>query len=283
MFPGSDALAQGLYTMFKFIFSPDLAGGITDLQKTIATFNVAAYGLAGDINSTIIKPIAAVVLAIILVLELARISSRFDGDQKLAVQQVATAMIKAVLVIIAIQNVDLILGAINQVGDNAISAVAAPGSLSSSQSYPSVQEIQEADLPSQLFTGGLLIIPWLLALIAGIILKVIVFVRFAEIYVLSAAATLPLVFMAHPETKSIAVGYLKKYAAAVLQGLMIIIMVKVFVELKKAGLGGGGSSISGSDLLGTTLNAVPNMALSSVVFLFLIIASGRLARALVGE
>ena len=284
MFPELD-MSEGLASMFKFVMNPDFGGGVDDVQKTVAEFNEAAYDLAIGLNSSVIKPIAATILAIILVLELARIGSRFDGDQKLGVQQVATAMIKAILVIIAIQNVDMILGAINQVGDTAISAAGGGGNpdIGSSVSYPSAEELKEAGLPAQVITAGILLVPGLVNIIASIVLKVIVFVRFAEIYVLSAAATLPLVFIAHPETKAISVGYLKKCGAAVLQGVVIIIIVQVFQAFKSAGGLGSGKSISATDLIGTTFAALPAMTLSSIVFLFMIISSGRLARALVGE
>lgn len=282
MFPGNDLLAQGLAALFELVFGKNLLGGVTDLQSTIAGMNGGAYAFAKSINSTVVKPIAATILAIILTLDLARIGSRIDGDQKLGVQMVATSIIKACLVVVAIQNVDLILGAINQVGDTLIQSI----SLSSTSGFgggaPGVEELKTVDLFGQLGTLVALLIPALFGVIASVALKVVVFVRFAEIYVLSAAATLPLVFMGHPETKGIAIGFLKKYAAAVLHGVILLITLKMF-EFFGSKLGGGGGGISADNLIGTTFEAWPSMILSSAVFLFFVFSSGKLAHALLGD
>lgn len=277
--PGNDFLANGLFTLFNLVLSPNLFDGVGKLTTTVANYNTDAYAFANNINSTIVKPIAATILAIILVLDLARIGSRVDGDQRLGVQMVATSVIKAVLVIIAIQNVHLILGAINQVGDTVIKTVGASTGGTLSNSVPSEDELKTVDLMGQLGTMVVLLIPALLGVIASIVLKVVVFVRFAEIYVLSAAATLPLVFMGHPETKGIAVGFLKKYAQAVLQGVILIIVLHIFTLFKL----GNGVKIDAANLIGSTVQAWPGLFLGSAVFLFFIISSGRFARALVGE
>lgn len=275
-----DSIADGLLQMFKMILTPNLLGGISDLSKTVTQFNGSAYSFATSINSTVIKPIAATILAIVLVLELARIGARFDGDQKMGVQQVASAIIKAVLVVVAIQNVDLILKAINEVSDRAIVAISASNATSGQIALPSKDTIEGAGMLQQLGTFGVLLIPFLLSVAASIVVKIIVFVRFAEIYVLTAAATLPLVFMAHPETKGISVGYLKKYASAVLQGVVLLIIVKIFTYFKVTP---AFTKITSDNLLGTTAEQFPALILGSVVFIVLVVSSGKLARALVGE
>ena len=127
----------------------------------------------------------SIVVAIILVLELARVSSsRFDGDSKTGVQVIASIMIKAAMLIIAIQNVDLILGAINEIGDTIIALLSVG---SPATQVTSAADIDSLDMGTLEQVGAMIIlfIPWLIAIVAGIAVKLVVLLRFAKVYILS--------------------------------------------------------------------------------------------------
>lgn len=262
--------------MLEDIFSNTFLISSDALSKEISGYNETAFALANTINDTAVKPIAAIVVAIILVLELARVSSRFDGDSKAGVQVIASIMIKAAMLIIAIQNVDLILGAINEIGDTIIASI---GGITSDQ-VTSAADIDSLDMGTLEQVGAMIIlfIPWLIAIVAGIAVKLVVLLRFAEVYILSAGATLPLAFLGHEDTKQIAIGYLKRYATAVLHGVMILVVIAIYSALQI-----GGSNIPEDFSLSEVMKSFGDFLLGPVLFLFLIFGSGKFARALVGE
>ena len=88
---------------------------VADLLKTPAEYNAGMYQLSLTIARSAVKPIASTILAILCVLELARVSTRADGDRELGVKLVAMAMFKLVLVFTAAQHSELMLKAIDEI------------------------------------------------------------------------------------------------------------------------------------------------------------------------
>lgn len=106
-----------IVSMLETILGGTFAGGTDSLATSVADYNTGAYDFARNVNDVAVKPIVASIVAIILTLELVRISSRYEGDSRSGTQVVAATILKATLLIIAIQNVDLILDAMNEVGE----------------------------------------------------------------------------------------------------------------------------------------------------------------------
>lgn len=268
-----DILSHMLETLWgaSFVTNADA------LSAAIAQYNTQAFNFARSINNIVVKPIAAVVVAIILVLELSRVASRFDGDSKTGVQVIASVMLKAALLIIAIQNVDLILDAINEVGDTMTKNIT-PLVRDRTTEASNIAAMDQGVVES-LGSMIVLMMPYLLALLASIGVKLIVLVRFAEIYILSAAATLPLAFFGHDDTKQIAIGYLKRYATAVLHGVTIMLVIAIYAMLPIDGMNIGTDDFSLMD----AIEHLPDLLLGPLLLLFLVFSSGKFARALVGE
>lgn len=82
---------------------------VADLLKTPAEYNADMYQLSLTVALSAVKPIASTILAIMCVLELARVSTRADGDRELGVKLVAMAMFKLTLVFTAAQHSELML------------------------------------------------------------------------------------------------------------------------------------------------------------------------------
>lgn len=272
-----------IIAMLEAILGGNFATGSEALETSVASYNSTAYDFAQTVNATAVKPVAASILAIILVLELARISTRYEGDSKSGTQVAAAAILKAVLVVVAIQNVDLILAAINEVGELIIADTSelTPDVTSAGVSDTIREAVNDMSTIDKAGLMLVLFIPWLLSILGGVALKIVIFIRFAEIYILSAAATLPLVFMAHPETKSIAVGYLRRYGGAVLHGAMIIIIVAIYSAFQFDGIDLG--AVTSDNLLSTMVSNIGLLIAGPVFFLFLVFGSGRLARSMLGD
>ena len=96
---------------------------VADLLKTPAEYNAGMYQLSLTIARSAVKPIASTILAILCVLELARVSTRADGDRELGVKLVAMAMFKLVLVFTAAQHSELMLKAIDEIGEGVMGGI----------------------------------------------------------------------------------------------------------------------------------------------------------------
>ena len=96
---------------------------VADLLKTPAEYNAGMYQLSLTVARSAVKPIASTILAIMCVLELARVSTRADGDRELGVKLVAMAMFKLTLVFTAAQHSELMLRAIDEIGDSVLGGI----------------------------------------------------------------------------------------------------------------------------------------------------------------
>lgn len=263
----------------------------TLLTTEVSQYSAAAYDLAKNLNTVAVTPVAAVIVAIMVVLELARNSSRIEADSQLGAKIIAGTMFKAALLVIVLQVSWDFIEAINEIGDQ-LAAKAADfvqlgpqsneGAALSEDVKAAINDAGNAEKTAVIL---ILFVPWLVAIVASIAVKIIVILRFAEIYVLSAAVVLPLAFASHPETRSIAVGYLRKYGAVVLQGFMLIVIFGVYAMLQSNVLGNPLDSIANDPggILSGIVNSIGDMLLAPLTLIFLMFGSSRLARALVGE
>ena len=179
---------------------------VADLLKTPAEYNAGMYKLSLTIAGTAVKPIASTILAILCVLELARVSTRADGDRELGVKLVAMAMFKLVLVFTAAQHSELMLKAIDEIGEGVLGGIhtAAPttGSASGLGLGDSMRDaIDSAGTFGQIPCLILLIIPFLVSKGATIVVTVVILLRFVQIYMLTAFNPLPIAFIAQEETR----------------------------------------------------------------------------------
>ena len=74
----------------------------------------------------------------------------------------------------------------------------------------------------------MLLLPFVITIAAQVVIQVMVILRFVELYVMTAFASLPIAFLGHPDTKSMEISYLQKYAAASLQAATLMIAVAMY-------------------------------------------------------
>lgn len=269
-----------LKNMLEALFSMD-TNSLSDLSKGLSSYNATAYNAVTGIHKAAVVPVSSVVISIILVLELARNASHIEGDQQMGVKIIAGTMFKAALLVIAAQNSLLLLDAINEVASKVAGGIDAQPE--------KVRELPE-NVTSSIGDAGnvdkagmlmLLIIPFLISLAAKLVVQIMVILRFAELYMLTAFASLPIALIGHPDTKSMGVGYLQRYAAVGLQGATLLLAVKVYALLDPSGpIPAVGDKQS---LSGWIVNNYGTFLLAPVLLMMLVLASGRISKALVGQ
>lgn len=139
--------------------------GVEDLLKGPAEYNDALYSAVEAIHMAAVKPITALVLAIMFTLMLANTSTRAQGDRELGVRIIAATMFKSVLILVATQNTTLILQALNSLGStlagSASSIDAAGGGNTANLGDQLRDSIASAGMVKQLGMMVILLIPWL--------------------------------------------------------------------------------------------------------------------------
>lgn len=261
----------------------------TKLNKGIDEFNTTAYEFITNLHSTAVLPITSVIISIILVLELARTATHMEGDHQLGVKIIAATMFKSALLVVAAQNSTLFLNAINEVSTNIITGIGASktsygpetSDTLEKQIIPLVSDLDTADQAGMIM---MLLIPYLLVKAAEIIIYIMIFFRFAELYAMTAFSSLPIAFLGHPDTKSMGISYLQKYAAVSLQGATLMLAVAVYNAIVSNKFVDDFRVIGKSpNLADWTFVHYREFIIAPILLIILILSSGKLAKALVGQ
>ena len=263
-------------------------GNTDDLLLSPEQYNSALYQGAITIHNTAVKPITAIVLSVMFVIMLASSSTRVEGDRELGVRIIAATMFKCALVLVVAQNAVLILNAINSIATTVASTansvdVGGTAGVGSQIGDAMRDDIADAGMVKQLGMLVILLIPFIVAEVGGVLATVLVFVRFLQLYMLSAFASLPLAFFGHEDTKQIGVGYLKRYATTALQGVMLIIAVKLYQALLSGWLGNSVHYDGTTDMWNFVIGNFGSFLVAPAVLIFLLFGSNSLAKAIVGE
>lgn len=261
----------------------------TKLNEGIDKFNTTAYEFITNLHSTAVLPITSVIISIILVLELARTATHMEGDHQLGVKIIAATMFKSALLVVAAQNSTLFLNAINEVSSKIITGIGASNThygpeksdTLEKQIIPLVSDLDTADQAGMIM---MLLIPYLLVKAAEIVIYVMIFFRFAELYAMTAFSSLPIAFLGHPDTKSMGISYLQKYAAVSLQGATLMLAVAVYNAIVSNKFVDDFRVIGKSpNLASWTFSHYREFIIAPILLIILILSSGKLAKALVGQ
>ena len=225
---------------------------VADLLKTPAEYNAGMYQLSLTVARSAVKPIASTILAIMCVLELARVSTRADGDRELGVKLVAMAMFKLTLVFTAAQHSELMLQAIDSAG-------------------------WMGQIPCLI----LLLIPFLVSKGATIVVTVVILLRFVQIYMLTAFNPLPIAFIAQEETRQWGINYFKQYASLVFQCATLYLAILMYRTLVGGTLNPSKFK-DGDSLSGWVMDNFTGLLLASVMLIGIVMAANSVAKKLFG-
>lgn len=259
---------------------------VADLLKTPAQYSSEMYELSLSVARTAVKPVASTILAIMCVLEIARVSTRADGDRELGVRLIAMAMFKLVLVFTAAQHCELMLKAIDEIGQSVMNGIhtAAPttGTAAGAGLGDSMRSAIESAGPfGQIPCLILLIIPFLVSKGAAIVVTVVVLLRFVQIYMLTAFNPLPIAFIAQEETRQWGINYFKQYASAVFQCATLYLAILMYRTLVGGTLNPSKFK-DGDSLSGWVMDNFIGLLLASVMLIGVVMAANSVAKKLFG-
>lgn len=210
-------------------------GPLKYLTESPEDYNASLYNAAVAVHNGAVKPVTAVILSIILTMMIAQASTRIDGDRELGVRIISGILLKAGLVVVFASNALTILQGIDEIGTTiaqaAIDTDVGGGGETVKLGDKLEDDVTGADLTDKLALIVVILLPYIVAELAGVAALVLIFIRFLQIYLMTVFGSLPIAFIAYEETKQIGIGYLKSYGSLVLSGVFIILAVKFYQAL----------------------------------------------------
>lgn len=242
------------------------------LSITLGGFNPALYGYIKAVMSNVVLPIAYVILALFLSLELYRVSQQASGSgsDTFGMDLVVKVVIRVFICKLAVDNSLMIMEAIYSVSleiIQGISGILAGDAIAGGLDLPAViAQINEMKTGAQLgMMVELLIVKFAVFVILGLV-QIICVARFIEIYVFIAIAPIPIATIPSDEMSSIAKNFFKSFAAVCIQGAFIYIVVSVFPILFN-------SSVLGD-------NSIMGMLLYALILAVGVLSTGRWSKSI---
>ena len=263
------------------------AGSVTAglLSQAPETWNPALYQLAVSVHEVAVKPLTSVVLAVMFTLELARNSTRIEADRDLGVKIVARTMFRIALVFIAVRNAGLFIGMFNRVTQFLMQGVSSQMSFEVAGEGGQLgdlmrDQIRDAGVMGQAALFFLLVIPWLLSQLASVVFTVVLYVRFIELYALTAFQSLPFAFLVHEDTKPIGVGFFKSYARTSVNAVCVFVCLVFYQRIVVDAVRIPDSADKG--MVSWVTGNFGNLMMAGILLFFVIAVSQRVSRAIAG-
>ena len=257
---------------------PD-GGQISSLGSSLPEYQADMWQAVEAVHNLAVKPVASTVLAIMFVMMLARTSTQVDSDSQLGVRIVAATMFKVAIVFVVVQNAMAILGALLQIStDITKSILTNPAANQANIGTAMKDRIDSMNPMEQLGALIMLLIPFIISVVAVLVPFVLIFIRFLQLFIMAAFASLPLAFLGHEDTKPIAIGYLKAFAATALSGTVMVLVIVLVAKMSFTGW---------TDFNGEVLPFIAgnfwNMMIAPLVLVFGLLTANGMAKKLVGD
>ena len=229
-----DGIADAILAIYREI-GIGMSSVMADAVKSPSVYNSSAWQAVNKFNDDVVLPIAWTVLSLFLLLELVSLFKRADVRGLDSVYWVCIIIRKILLAKLLMENMTTIINAIFDISSNMVSS--AQNSFNSTTGGFTISDTAAANLKhameSENTVGmiGLMIIGYVIKIINSlctILAKVIVGLRFIEIYVFTSIASLPFATLSSNEYSSIGKNFIKRMIALALHVIFIIIVLYLY-------------------------------------------------------
>lgn len=241
---------DGLVGMLNAISSQLDKDTIGLLTQTPAGKYPDAYKTATSVSTQAVKPVAMTILAIVFTLEIIKVSKHVDETGDRGVRMIVSALIKIIIIYMAAMNAEwlcqLITYLIQQIGTGVSKIVTTPSGdfrpmkalVDSSGNDVKLGDfmkpkIQSAGTFSKIMGYVVLLIPFLVSVAIGIIVKILVLLRFFELIIMTAFGALPISFLSYEGTKSWGEGYIRTYASCAFSNITLLIAIGIYGSMQQ--------------------------------------------------
>lgn len=229
-----DGIADAILAIYREI-GIGMSSVMADAVKSPSVYNSSAWQAVNKFNDDVVLPIAWTVFSLFLLLELVSLFKRADVRGLDSVYWVCIIILKILLAKLLMENMTTIINAIFDISSNMVSS--AQNSFNSTTGGFTISDTAAANLKhameSENTVGmiGLMIIGYVIKIINSlctILAKVIVGLRFIEIYVFTSIASLPFATLSSNEYSSIGKNFIKRMIALALHVIFIIIVLYLY-------------------------------------------------------
>lgn len=213
-----------------------VSGIAGQVGATPQAWNSSIYGMIRSLSDNIILPIAGVILAIVMTMELLQLVLEKNNLQSFETWIFFKWIFKTFCAILIVTNTwDVIMG----IFDAAQSVVrSAAGIIRADTDIDLVQVIGDLEVRLQEMELGALLGLWFQTLFVGVTLQalsicifVIVYGRMVEIYVVTSLAPIPMATMMNHSWGQMGQNYLRSLFALGFQAFLIIVCVAIYAVL----------------------------------------------------
>ena len=208
----------------------------TSISRSAALWNSGVYSMIRSLSDNVILPIAGVILAIVMTMELLQLVLEKNNLQSFETWIFFKWIFKTFCAILIVTNTwDIIMG----IFDAAQSVVrSAAGIIRADTDIDLVQVIGDLEVRLQEMELGALLGLWFQTLFVGVTLQalsicifVIVYGRMVEIYVVTSLAPIPMATMMNHSWGQMGQNYLRSLFALGFQAFLIIVCVAIYAVL----------------------------------------------------
>ncbi|OQO88251.1 hypothetical protein BH739_04645 [Enterococcus casseliflavus] len=271
-----------LKNMIQYIF--DLTSGSTTdtsmLTKNLNDYLPALYTYATLVMDIVVKPIAYAILGFFCLMELKKIAEKIEstggGNSMLGLKLIGMMGLKIGICTLVLANLSLVLRAILSIGIEITTQIAvldlAGGNSSSMETTKMLAAIEDLGTIESIAAWSVIFIVWLVAIVAHYMTQIIFAMRFFELYVLYAVSPLPIATFPSDELGQIGKNFLKRFAAASLQGVLLFLIISFFPILMRAAI-----SLNASDDL---FMGLASLMMYSVALILCVFHAGQWAKSI---
>lgn len=229
-----DGIADFILNTYREI-GAGMASVMTDAVKSPSVYNSTAWQSVTKFNADVVLPIAWTILSLFLLLELVQLFKRADVKGLDSIYWVFVIILKILLAKMLMENMTTIINAIFDVSSKMVTS--AQVSFNATSNGFSISDTAVANLThameSESTVGmmGLMIIGMLIKVansFCTVLAKVIVGLRFIEIYVFTAIASLPFATLSSNEYGSIGKNFIKRMIALALHVIFIVVVLYLY-------------------------------------------------------
>ena len=286
-------MKDALKKLVEFLFNGH-ASSVDSVTKDILDFSAGTSQVVSDISDFAVMPVALTVLAIVMMVELNRKASHIEADHQTGVKLIAAVIFKYIVLVMAVKNSNLFLIAIRALVFTVLNDGHVSGEdVSVNENGPAIDAFHASiDKASSVDQVGMLIfllIPFLVTLAAKATLMIVVLLRFAEIYMLTAFSPLPFAFLGNDETKSFGTSFLRKYVEVCIHGVCIIVSIHIYKGIISVASNAENGSflevspIGSDDPLAWLVGNYLPILITPVILMMVVLGSGKIAKAIAGN
>ncbi|MGM9903246.1 hypothetical protein A5844_001956 [Enterococcus sp. 10A9_DIV0425] len=204
------------------------------LLQNLENYLPEIYQYSITIMDIVIKPIAYSLLGFLLLIEFQQIAHHLYGKQSEfgGLDLFLPLFIKVGLTLLVLRNLMIFLNTIMEIGitiSQGISRIEIRESPRPTLNVGTImEEIYDFGFFEKLTLLLILLIPLIFSIIVGVLAKVIIFLRFLEMYVYLSISPLPIVALLNTEVGHFGKNFLRMFGAASLQGVLLFIVLSIY-------------------------------------------------------